>query len=149
MRLTGKRALITGAGSGIGEATAILFASEGASVGLVGRRRDRLESVAARIAAQGGISLAVPADVSQEGDIEGAVGTVVDAWGGLDVCVAVAGIEPGNEGDASVDRLELEVWNEVIATNLTGMFLTCKHTIRAMLEGGHGSVIVTGQATGM
>jgi NAD(P)-dependent dehydrogenase (short-subunit alcohol dehydrogenase family) len=149
VRLLGKRVLITGAGSGIGEATAILFAREGASVGLIGRRRAPLESVAARIAGEGGISLTVPADVSKERDIEDAVGTVVDAWGGLDVCVAVAGIEPGNEGDASVDRLDLEVWNEVIAINLTGMFLTCKHTIRAMLQGGRGSLIVTGSPTGM
>jgi NAD(P)-dependent dehydrogenase (short-subunit alcohol dehydrogenase family) len=149
MRLAGKRALITGAGSGIGEATALLFAREGAKVGLVGRRRDRLESVALRIATDGGEALALPTDVSQETDVERAVASVVAAWKGLDVCVAVAGIEPWDQGDARVDRLDLAVWNEVIAINLTGMFLTSKYTIRAMLATGGGSLIVTGSPTGM
>ena len=148
-RLAGKRAIITGAGSGIGEATAILFAREGARVGLIGRRRKPLDDVAARITAGGGDALVLPCDVSQEPEIEAAVAAVVAAWGGLDACVAVAGIEPFDSGDARVDRLELAVWNEVISINLTGMFLTSKHAVRAMLRTGGGSLVVTGSPTGM
>lgn len=148
-RLSGKRALVTGAGSGIGEATAVLFAREGAKVGLVGRRRQNLEDVAARIRADGGEALVLPCDVSKEPEIEDAFRQVVDAWGSLDVCVGVAGIEPHDRGDAKCHELELSVWNEVIAINQTGMFLTCKHAIREMLKVGGGSLIITGSPTGL
>jgi NAD(P)-dependent dehydrogenase (short-subunit alcohol dehydrogenase family) len=146
-RMAGKRALITGAGSGIGEATALLFAREGARVGLVGRTVAKLESVAARIAAEGGEALVLPADVADEAAISGAVERLVAAWGGLDACIAVAGIERFAEGDDRVDRIELAVWREIIDTNLTGTFLTCKHAVRAMLATGKGSLVVTGSPT--
>jgi NAD(P)-dependent dehydrogenase (short-subunit alcohol dehydrogenase family) len=146
-RLAGKRALITGAGSGIGEATAILFAREGARVGLVGRTVAKLDAVATRIRADGGEALVLPADVADEAAIAGAVERLVAAWGGLDACVAVAGIERFAEGDDRVDRLELSVWREILDANLTGMFLTCKHAIRAMLATGPGSLVVTGSPT--
>jgi NAD(P)-dependent dehydrogenase (short-subunit alcohol dehydrogenase family) len=147
--LTGKAALITGAGSGIGEATARLFAREGAKVALIGRRAELLDLVAREIVADGREALALPCDVSQETEVERAVASVVDAWGRLDTCVAVAGVEPWDRGDARVDRLDLAVWNQVIGINLTGMFLTSKHAIRAMLAGGGGSLIVTGSPTGL
>lgn len=149
MRLTGKRAFITGAGSGIGEATALLFAREGARVALVGRRRDRLDSVARQIARDGGQSLVLPADVSRESEVESAVESAVDAWGGVDTCVTAAAIEPADLGDGRVDQLDVEKWSEIISINLTGTFLTCKHVIRAMLATGRGSVIVTGSPTGV
>ena len=147
-RLAGRRAIITGAGSGIGAATARLFATEGAKVGLVGRTLSKLEHVAALIDDAAGESLVLQADVSNEGSIAGAVERLVDEWGGLDACVAVAGIEPWDRGDARVDVLELNAWNEILATNLTGMFLTCKHAIRAMLTTGGGALVVTGSPTG-
>ena len=147
-RLAGKRTIITGAGSGIGEATARLFAREGARVGLVGRKASKLERVAALIGEEGGEALVLQADVSYEGSMEAAGGRLVDAWGGLDACVAVAGIEPWDRGDAKVDRLELAVWQEIIAVNLTGMFITSKHAIRAMLATGGGVLVVTGSPTG-
>jgi 3-oxoacyl-[acyl-carrier protein] reductase len=146
-RVAGKRVLITGAGSGIGEATALLFAREGARVGLVGRTAAKLDAVAARIADEGGVALVLPADVANEAAIAGAVERLVAAWGGLDACVAVAGIERFAQGDDRVDRLELAVWQEIIDANLTGMFLTCKHAIRAMLATGGGSLVVTGSPT--
>jgi 3-oxoacyl-[acyl-carrier protein] reductase len=146
-RVAGTRALITGAGSGIGEATALLFAREGARVGLVGRTAAKLDAVAARIADEGGEALVLPADVANEAAIAGAVERLVAAWGGLDACVAVAGIERFAQGDDRVDRLELAVWQEIIDANLTGMFLTCKHAIRAMLATGGGSLVVTGSPT--
>ena len=148
-RLAGRRALVTGAGSGIGEATAELFAKEGARVGLLGRTIAKLERVAGQIRADGGECVVLAADVSNEHAVKGAVRQIVDAWGGLDACVAVAGIEPWDRGDAAVDQLELDVWREVVDVNLTGMFLTCKHAIRAMLEAGGGSLVVTGSPTGM
>jgi 3-oxoacyl-[acyl-carrier protein] reductase len=148
-RLAGRRILVTGAGSGIGEATAIHLARDGASVGLVGRTASKLETVATAIDANGGTALVLPADVRDEAAITAAVDRVVDAWGGLDACVAVAGIEPWDSGDASVDRLDLAVWREVIDINLTGMFLTCKHAVRAMLASGGGALIVTGSPTGL
>jgi NAD(P)-dependent dehydrogenase (short-subunit alcohol dehydrogenase family) len=146
-RVAGMRVLITGAGSGIGEATAILFAREGASVGLVGRTMGKLEDVASRIRAEGGEALVLAADVGREEQISGAVARLVAAWGGLDACVAVAGIERFAQGDDRVDRLDLSVWQEIVDTNLTGMFLTCKHAIRAMLASGGGALVVTGSPT--
>ena len=148
-RLAGRRALITGAGSGIGEATALQLAREGARVGLVGRTASKLEAVAAAVTSSGGTALALPADVRDETAIAAAVTRVVDAWGGLDACVAVAGIEPWDSGDAAVDRLDLDVWREVIDVNLTGMFLTCKHAVRAMLASDGGVLVVTGSPTGL
>jgi NAD(P)-dependent dehydrogenase (short-subunit alcohol dehydrogenase family) len=147
-RLAGKRALVTGAGSGIGEATAILYAAEGARVGLVARRQQMLEDVAARIRADGGEVLVLPCDVSKEPEVAAAFARVVEAWGGLDVCVGVAGIEPYDRGDTKCHELELSVWDEVIGINLTGMFLTCKYAIREMLKVGGGSLIITGSPCG-
>jgi NAD(P)-dependent dehydrogenase (short-subunit alcohol dehydrogenase family) len=148
-RVIGKRVLITGAGSGIGEATALLFAREGARVGLVGRTASKLVAVAERIVSDGGEALVLPADVAEEAAISAAIGTLVGAWGGLDACIAVAGIERFAQGDDRVDRLDLAVWREIVDINLTGTFLTCKHAVRAMLAGGGGSVVVTGSPTGL
>ena len=148
-RVIGKRVLITGAGSGIGEATALLFAREGARVGLVGRTASKLVAVAEHIDSDGGEALVLPADVADEEAISTAIGRLVGAWGGLDACIAVAGIERFAQGDDRVDRLELAVWREIVDINLTGTFLTCKHAIRAMLVSGGGSVVVTGSPTGL
>jgi NAD(P)-dependent dehydrogenase (short-subunit alcohol dehydrogenase family) len=148
LRLQGKRAVVTGAGSGIGAATALLFAREGASVALVGRTVDKLSRVAAQILDAGGRSLVLPADVTDEPAMEGVFRTVADTWGGLDSCVAVAGIEQWGKGDDRVDRLELTAWKRIVENNLTGMFITCKHAIRAMLRTGGGSLVVTGSPTG-
>ena len=148
-RLEGKRALITGASSGIGRATAIRFAQEGALVGLVARRKALLEEVAQIIQDSGGQALVLPTDISQEREVEQAVAHIVDAWGRLDCLVAVAGIELYGQGDDRVDRLSLEIWQQIMDVNLTGMFLSCKHAVRAMLKTGGGSVIVTGSPTGL
>jgi len=148
-RLIGKRALVTGAGSGIGRSVAVRLAQEGAKVGLVGRRPDVLEETAGLIRAAGGECLALSADVSQEDQIAGAVQAMVAAWGGLDVVIGVAGIEPWLKGDGRVHELPLENWQRIIGINFTGMFLTCKHGVRAMLASGGGSVIITGSPTGL
>jgi 3-oxoacyl-[acyl-carrier protein] reductase len=148
-RLAGRRALVTGAGTGIGEATALLLAREGAAVGLVGRRQAMLEAVAERIRALGGDALPLPADVSQESQVEASVQACVERWGGLDACVAVAGIELYDQGDDRVDRLSTEIWRQIIDINLTGMFFTLKHVVRAMRAVGGGSIVVTGSPTGL
>jgi len=147
--LLGKRALITGADSGIGRATALRFAREGALVGLLSNRQVALEEVAQIIRDEEGKALVLSADVSEESDVKGAVARVVAEWGGLDCLVAVAGIELFGQGDDRVDRLSLEAWQKIMDTNLTGMFLTCKHAVGAMLKSGGGSVIVTGSPTGL
>lgn len=147
-RLTGKRALVTGAGSGIGAATSILFAREGARVGLVERDPGRLAATAKAIRAEGGDVLELQVDVSSEPDMAAAVDRVIGAWGGLDIAAGVAGIEPYDRGDARVHEIAIELWNEVISTNLTGMFITAKHAVRAMLVAGGGSLIITGSPTG-
>jgi NAD(P)-dependent dehydrogenase (short-subunit alcohol dehydrogenase family) len=141
--------MVTGAGSGIGRAVAIRLAQDGASVGLLGRRVGALEATAAEISRTGGASLVLPADVSHEADMASAVDAIARAWGGLDVVVGVAGVELVGTGDARVDELELSAWRATMDINLTGMFLTCKHGIRALLRSGGGSVIITGSPCGI
>ena len=145
-RLQGKRAFVTGAGSGIGQAVAVRLAAEGAKVGLVGRRTMALEETAARIEAAGGTCLAVSCDVSKEVEVELAVARIEEAFGGLDTVVGVAGIELIANGDARIDQLELASWQQTIDVNLTGMFLTCKYGTRALLRNGGGSIVITGIA---
>jgi NAD(P)-dependent dehydrogenase (short-subunit alcohol dehydrogenase family) len=148
-RLAGKRAFITGAASGIGRAVAIRFAQEGARVALSDRQRERLDQVAADIRSSGGEAIALPTDVSIEDQVAAAIDRTVDTWGGLDAVIGVAGIELYAEGDTRVHDLDLAVWQRTLDTNLTGMFLTVKHGIRALLASGGGAVVVTGSATGL
>jgi NAD(P)-dependent dehydrogenase (short-subunit alcohol dehydrogenase family) len=148
-RLQGKRALVTGAGTGIGQAVAERFAREGASVGLIGRRVSALEGTAAHIEAAGGTCLVTPCDVSKEAEVIESVAAVTRAFGGLDIAVGVAGIELMGVGDDRIDRLDLEIWQQTIDINLTGMFLTCKHAVRALLAAGGGSIIITGSPCGI
>jgi len=145
----GERALVTGAGSGIGRSVAIRLAQEGARIGLVGRRTGMLEETAASSVAKGRVPGAA---LRRFTGSAGGRGCCRDGrrLGCLDVLVAVAGIELYQQGDTRVDQLELEVWQKIIAINLTGMFLSCKHAVRAMLKGGKGgSVIITGSPTGI
>jgi NAD(P)-dependent dehydrogenase (short-subunit alcohol dehydrogenase family) len=109
-----------------------------------------LEETAATIRAEGGECLVLPADVAREEQIAAAVAAVCAAWDGIDVVIGVAGIEPWLKGDGKVHALPLENWQRIIDVNMTGMFLTCKHGVAAMLERGlSGSVIITGSPTGL
>ena len=147
-RIAGKRAIITGAGMGIGRATAIRFAQEGARVGLIDINRAAVDEVVSRIAGSGGEALPLIADVSQENQVAYAVEQAVARWGGLDIVVANAGIELVGE-DARVHELAKEVWDRTVGVNLTGVFLACKHGIRALLASGGGSVVCTASPTGL
>lgn len=142
-RFTGKRAIVTGAASGIGRAAATRLAREGARVGLIDLPRPQLDEVAALIKNDGGEALALPADVSDEAQNAAAVDAAAAQWGGLDIVISNAGIEPASE-DTRVDALPLEVWQRVLGVNLTGQFLTCKHGVRHLLEAGGGAVVMTG-----
>jgi NAD(P)-dependent dehydrogenase (short-subunit alcohol dehydrogenase family) len=147
-RLAGKRAIVTGASLGIGRATAIRFAEEGARVGLIARRAEPLEEVAAMIVAAGGEALALPADVGDEVQVSAAIDRAAATWGGLDIVVSNAGIEVPDE-DAPVHRLDLGVWQRIMTTNLTGQFLACKHGVRHLLEAGGGAVVCVGSPCGI
>jgi NAD(P)-dependent dehydrogenase (short-subunit alcohol dehydrogenase family) len=146
--LIGKRAVVTGAASGIGRAIAERFAREGGQVALVDRDAARVEELASKLQSEQLDVAAVAADVTSEESLKAAFGRLSGGWGGLDVVVANAGVQLFGQ-DAAVDELDLTVWQQTIDVNLTGMFLTCKHGVRALLEAGGGSVICTGSPTGL
>ncbi len=144
-RLEGKSALVTGAASGIGRATSILFARHGASVVAVDRAGE-VEATAEAIRAAGGRAVAVVADVSKEAEVEAFVQTAVREHGGLDVCYANAGISGGL---VPFDELTVELWTRVLGVNLIGAFLTVKYAARVMVPQGRGSIICTASVAGL
>ena len=146
-RLQAKRAIVTGGGSGIGRATAIKLAEEGASVGVLDIHLEAAQETAALIEATGGKALALRADITHEDEIAQAVAEAEKVFGGLDTVIPNAGIFLTGR-DARATELDLAVWRQVIDVNLTGMFLTCKHGLRALLRNGGGSVVITGSPTG-
>ena len=141
-RFSARRVVVTGAGSGIGLATAQRFAAEGAQVAMIDRNRAKVETEAAAIAKLGGEAMALAADCTVEDEVAGAMAACARAWGAIDVIVASAGIELLGQDDR-VDRLQRPVWDRLITTNLTSQFLTCKHGIRHMLDAG-GAVVCVG-----
>ncbi|HLT11025.1 MAG TPA: SDR family NAD(P)-dependent oxidoreductase [Micromonosporaceae bacterium] len=145
-RLAGKRALVTGAGSGIGRAVASRFAAEGAQVAVVDIAAS--DQTALAIRERGGQAIAIAADVTSEERVAGAFAAAREAFGGLDVVVANAAVQL-HGADTLVHELDLEAWQRTIAVNLTGAFLTCKYGVRALLEAGGGSLICTGSPTGL
>jgi NAD(P)-dependent dehydrogenase (short-subunit alcohol dehydrogenase family) len=145
-RFTGKRAVITGASSGIGRATALRMAQEGGSVALIARRREGLEALAAELEPDARV-LVLPADCTDEAAIAAAIDQAAATFGGLDIVVSNAGIELLGQDDR-VDRLELTVWRQLLQNNLDGQFLTCKHGIRHLLAAGGGAVVCVGSNCG-
>jgi len=139
MRLAGKRALITGGGTGIGRATAELFAREGAAVMVSGRRKTELAETVRRVAAGGGRAGLVAGDVSSPADAERMVRETVTALGGIDVLVNNAGIIVRN---ASVTSVSLEDWERMLRIDLTGVFLVSRFALLEMLKAGQGGSIV-------
>jgi len=144
VRLDGKAAIVVGAGQtpgdtiGNGRATAILFGREGARVLLVDRSGDSARETQAMIAAEGGESDVLEADVTREDDCKAIAGACVERFGRVDVLHNNVGI---GTRDAGALRLELDAWRRIIDVNLTAMFLTCKHVLPRMREHGSGSII--------
>ena len=147
MEFTGKVALITGAATGIGEAIAEQLFAGGASVGLVSRRLDPVQSVCQRIDPEGVRTLAVEADVREPKAMEAAVKRVVERFGKLDMAVNNAGIT-GPAGIPLQD-IGLDIWQEVIETDLTGVFYSMKYEIPAMLANGAGAIVNMSSANGL
>ena len=142
--LAGKVALITGAGSGIGKAAALLFGQEGAMVAALGRTEDELQETVSQIQQNGGDAIALVADVSQVADMQQAVQRIESQWGRLDIVFANAGI---NGVWAPIEELEPDEWDKTINVNLRGTFLTVKYAIPLLKRQG-GSIIVTSSVNG-
>jgi len=136
-RLEGKVAIVTGAGSGIGEATARLMAHEGASVVVADINGTQAQRVAGEIG-----SLAAHVDVSDESSVVRMVETAIEAYG-LDVLHNNATDSSTNAADTDIVTLDMALFDRVVAVNLKGMFLGCKHAIPPMLARGGGSIINT------
>ena len=141
MRLENKVALITGAGSGIGRETALLFAREGARVVVVDVNDAAGEGVAAELKAAGGEALYVHADVSKAADAEAMIHAAETSFGKLDVLFNNAGISHPKDDDAVAT--EEEVWDLTMNINLKGVFLGCKYGIPALRRAGGGSIVNT------
>ena len=147
-RLEGKTALITGAGSGIGRATACLFGAEGAAVALMGRTSRTVEETARLVAEEGGKTVAFAGDVSQEADAERAVAATVDAFARLDILVSNAAVQL-HRSDRPIHEQTLEAWEQTQAVNLRGGFLMCRAAVRRMLAQGGGSIVIVSSVTGL
>jgi NAD(P)-dependent dehydrogenase (short-subunit alcohol dehydrogenase family) len=142
--LSGKVALVTGAGSGLGRAAAELLARHGARVGLLGRTKSELDKLAHEIGRNGGAADVLVADVSNPEQVEGAVATLVSEAGGLQVVFANAGV---NGVWAPLDELTNEDWQSTIAINLNGTFYTVKAAAPHLVKQG-GSIIVCASVNG-
>lgn len=147
-RLSGKNAMVTGATSGIGEAIARRLSAEGATVAVVGRRRDKGEQVARSIQEKGGKAFYVHADVSDSKSVESMVNACVEKFdeGTISVLVNDAGVSTGN---APMEYVTEEDWDKVMDTNAKGTFLVSRAVIPLMVKAGGGSVINVSSAGGL
>jgi NAD(P)-dependent dehydrogenase (short-subunit alcohol dehydrogenase family) len=150
MRLDGKVALVTGAGSGIGRAIATRFAREGAIVVAAGQRRERLDETVLAIVSAGGAGLAIVCDVSDAGQVEAMVHATLEAHGRLDVLINNAA---RNRPDAAVNERVAELgeawWAATMDVNLTGAFHCCKYALQAMVQSGGGAIVNIASTSGV
>jgi NAD(P)-dependent dehydrogenase (short-subunit alcohol dehydrogenase family) len=135
--LEGETAIVTGGGQGLGREISIAFAEAGADVVVLQRNLDVAEKTAREIRETGKEAIALKVDVSNEGDVEQMVKTVMDKFGKIDILVNNAGVA----GWVAAEEMSLEEWNRVIGINLTGVFLGCRHVGKEMIKQKKGSII--------
>lgn len=144
-RLAGKRAFVTGAGGGLGRAIAEAFTAEGAAVALAGRNRERLDAVAGG-APGPGRALAFPLDVRDAAAVADGIAAAHSEMGGLDVLVTGAAIDTGW---APAGDMDLGIWDETIATNLSGTYYACRAALPLMVAGGGGAIVTITSVAGL
>jgi len=145
LRLSGKVALITGGGTGIGRACALAFAREGAQVAVAGRRREPLDKVVAEISVAGGKSLALACDVTERSSVEDALAQTEKHFARLDTIVNNAGAVVV----ATVEHTSDEDWDRVLAANLTGTFFVSRAALAPLRRAGGGSIVNIGSVLGL
>jgi hypothetical protein len=150
MRLEGKTAVITGAGSGLGRESALLFAREGANIVVTDLIEKRAHNVAAEVDKAGGKAIGLKADVTIEDEMEAAVDAAVAEYGRLDIMFANAGVMPEGFGAIAFEDTTLAQWNAVNDVVLTGVFISAKAAVRVFKrQGDGGTIVVTGSAGGI
>jgi NAD(P)-dependent dehydrogenase (short-subunit alcohol dehydrogenase family) len=150
--LDGKVALVTGGASGIGRATAVAMAREGARLAVADRAEESASGTVALINAAGGQAIAIGGDVTREADVEAMVARTVAAFGRIDCAFNNAGIAGRAVGPAGqrIHELSQTAFDTMLAVNLTGVFLCLKHEIRQMLaQGGGGAIVNTASIAGL
>jgi NAD(P)-dependent dehydrogenase (short-subunit alcohol dehydrogenase family) len=145
MTLAGKVALVTGAGSGIGKATAIRLAADGAFIGALSNTEAEIRATAKEIAAAGGKAIDVLADVRDADQVKAAVERLVRTFGRLDIVVANAGI---NGIRAPIDEIAPAEWDETVDTNLRGTYLTLHFAVPHMKKVGSGAILIVSSING-
>ena len=145
-RLQGKRAVVTGAGSGIGRASAKRFAAEGAALLIVDKTAAAVEETAAQIRAVGGKVIAVAADAGAESEVRAFIDKAVRDLGGLDIVYANAGVSGGL---VPLFEQTVEMWQEILRVNLIGPFLAIRHAAPHMIKQGQGAIVCTASVAGL
>ncbi|MGE5704174.1 MAG: SDR family oxidoreductase [Clostridia bacterium] len=146
MKLANKVAVITGAASGMGKEMAVLFAQEGAKVVVADLNEDKVNAVVSEIAEAGGTATGVVANVAKEEDVQNMIDTAVGTYGSLDILVNNAGIM---DNFTPVADISDDLWERVIAVNLTGPFRACRKAVPIMIEQGGGVIINTASIGGL
>jgi len=146
MKLQDRVAMVTGAGSGIGQATAVLFAEEGARVAVVDLREDAAKATVERIERAGGQGLSIRADVSKAADVQAAVNTTLARWNRLDVLYANAGVP---QHPTSVEDVDEATFDQIMSVNVKGVFLCAKYAAPVFKRQGRGVLLITGSTSGI
>ncbi len=144
-RLVGKVAVVTGGGTGIGRAIALAFSKEGAKVGVIGRRREKLAETVKAVRDAGGEAISLVCDVMNTQDAQRAIVDTEKEFGCVNVLVNNAGIL----SVSNIESASEEEWDRVIATNLKGPFLMCRAVLPAMRRAGGGSIVNVGSVLGL
>jgi len=144
-RLSGKVALVTGGGTGIGRGVALALAAEGAQVVVCGRRSGPLEEVVRSITHEGGEALAVQADISRREDVDRVVSTTLKYYGRIDILVNNAAID----GGAPIQEQSIDEWEQVLSVNLGGPFLAARAVLPQMRDQGGGDIVNISSESGL